>query len=59
MAHVSFALKIGMVCHLNEHQLYGHMVIIRCKMSRGKIDISLREMSRGKIDISLRDATLS
>ena len=59
MAHVPFALKIGMVCHLNEHQLYGHMVIIRCKMSRGKIDISLREMSRGKIDISLRDATLS
>ena len=59
MAHVSFALNIGMVCHLNEHQLYGHMVIIRCKMSRDKIDISLREMSRGKIDISLRDATLS
>ena len=59
MAHVSFALNIGMVCHYEWALIYGHMVIIHYEVSKGKMDISLREMSRCKMDISLQDATLS
>jgi len=35
------------------------MVIIHYEMSRGKMDVSLREMFMGKMDISLQDATIS